>query len=224
MCGRKYVAEGLNWQQYKEKLTLTTPPPQTNLEPNYNIAPTQTVLVCVFEEGRRLLKFLKWGLVPFWAKDQKIGAKMINARSESLEQKKSYSPLLLSHRCIVPVSGFYEWKRDGNFKQAHAIRRKDHEPLLMAGLWTENKLLEIGTYTVITRDANDVIRKIHHRMPAILHPDQVSTWLEGEWPKANSCLNDSYLGDELEVHPVSNDVGNVRNNSKYLSDPLRSLF
>lgn len=221
MCGRKYGGNELTWAEYRKRLILTTSPPETNFAPNYNIAPTHMVPVCHMSDGARVLELLSWGLVPSWAKDKKIGYKMINARAETLAEKPSFSPLLKSNRCIIPVSGFYEWKRNSKTdKQAFAIHRKDKVPLLMAGLWTTNKQLGISTYVVITRPANDYIDQIHNRMPVMMNEDQVLDWLEKDWPSASSLLSDEVAYEQLEASPVSNDVGKVSNNYEDLMESI----
>ena len=218
MCGRKYASEELTWAEYREILDITQAPPDTNLQPNYNIAPTHKVPVCIEQDGERSLELLQWGLLPHWAKDKKVGYKMINARSETLEEKASFKPLLESHRCIVPVSGFYEWKRDGKGKQAHKIEHADGRPMLLAGLWTENSSLGVKTYTVVTTGATATFEAIHNRMPAILVKDQIGNWLAGEWKQAAELL--SPFGGSLSIVPVSNDVGNVKNNYPELLQSL----
>ncbi|GAB5483500.1 MAG: hypothetical protein Pars92KO_32570 [Parasphingorhabdus sp.] len=142
---------------------------------------------------------------------------MINARAETLEEKPSFKNLLKSCRCAVLVSGFFEWKRDGKLKQAHRIQRADGAPMILAGLWADNGYLETTTYSVITTGATLDFEPIHNRLPAILEPDQVATWLQGSWTDAKP-MTEPYGGD-LDVRPVSNDVGNVRNNSPELFKP-----
>lgn len=218
MCGRKYAAEELNWAEYREMLNLVRPAPQTNFQPNYNIAPTHMVPVCYLESGKRTLEPLRWGLVPHWAKDPKIGFKMFNARSETLGEKTSFKGLLKDRRCVVPVSGFYEWKRDGKDKQAYKIAHESGAPMLLAGLWTDNAALDIRSYTVITTAATTAFSPIHNRMPAILAPDTVSAWLDDDWDDAHPLL--APFEGSLSVVPVSNEVGNVRNNYPELLTPL----
>ena len=233
MCGRKYADEDLNWAEYREALSIISPAPQDNFPPNYNIAPTMEVPVGFSrsdEKGRRhrVLERMRWGLIPHWAKDQKIGAKMINARSETLAEKPSFAPLIKANRCIIPVSGFYEWQRSGSgksaAKQAYKIARSDGKPMLFGGLWTAHPGFEIRSYTVITTAATPAFQSIHHRLPLILEQDAVDCWLEGDWDDAKSLIHPV----EADISPVkiSNDVGNVRNNSPELLNPLPqdSLF
>ncbi len=218
MCGRKYASEELTWAEYREMLSIIQP--TSNLQPNYNIAPTHIMPVCVWESGRASLKPMQWGLIPTWAKDTKRSYAMTNARSETLEEKPSFRNLLKSCRCAVLVSGFYEWKRDGKRKQAHKVQRSDGKPMILAGLWADNPVLETTTYTVVTTNATRAFAPIHNRLPAILEPDQVRTWLAGQWSEAGAML-EPYAG-KIEAVPVSNDVGNVRNNHPELLNPVRA--
>ncbi|MEO9635806.1 MAG: SOS response-associated peptidase [Parasphingorhabdus sp.] len=210
MCGRKYASEELTWAEYREALDITGTPPNTNFQPNYNIAPTHVMPVAVHESTQHVLRPMMWGLVPTWAKDATRSYNMINARAETLEEKPSFKNLLKSCRCAVLVSGFYEWKRDGKTKQAYRIERADGEPMILAGLWAENGYLETTTYSIITTNATPAFGPIHNRLPAILERDQVATWLHGQWSHAKS-MTEPYSGD-LDVKPVGNAVGNVRNN------------
>lgn len=204
---------------YRGQLSLLDEVPATNLAPNYNIAPTHKVPVCRTVDGKRTLEPLHWGLLPFWAKDAKRAGSMINARSETLEEKRSFSPLLKSHRCVVPVSGFYEWKREGKTKQAYAIRRNDNPLMLLAGLWTQNSQLNTTSYTILTTSPNAVMAEIHDRMPVILSPDDVEMWLDGEWDDAKVLAKPSEA-KILETWMVNNEVGKVANNFPELLDPV----
>ncbi len=216
MCGRKYASEELTWDEYREMLSIMQP--TSNLQPNYNIAPTHIMPVCIWERGQTSLQPMQWGLIPTWAKDTTRSYMMTNARSETLEEKPSFKNLLKSCRCAVLVSGFYEWKRDGKSKQAHKVERSDGKPMILAGLWADNPVFETMTYTVITTAASPAFEPIHNRLPAILEPDQVQTWLNGQWSDARTILK-PYTG-EIDIVPVSNDVGNIRNNYPELLSPI----
>lgn len=213
MCGRKYASEGLTWAEYRDILDITALP-QSNLEPNYNIAPTHIMPVAVHENGKHVMRPMQWGLIPTWVNDATRSYNMINARAETLTEKPSFKNLLKSCRSAVLVSGFYEWKREGRTKQAHRIQRADGSPMILAGLWADNGFLETTTYSVITTAATPAFEPIHNRLPAILERDQVATWLQSSWNEA-APMTQPYFGD-LEVVPVSNDVGNVRNNYREL--------
>ncbi|NHK27188.1 SOS response-associated peptidase [Parvularcula flava] len=219
MCGRKFSDESLSWSMYREQLKLFTAPPASNFAPNYNIAPTHMVPVCFMEDGEKVLRPLRWGLLPSWAKDVKIGYSMINAKAETVEEKNSFAPLLKAHRCVIPVSGFFEWKRKGKSKQPFAIRRQNGEPILLAGLWTQNRMLGIDSYTVLTTQPNDLMAEIHNRMPVILEREDVDRWLDAAWDEAQG-LAIRVQSDFLRTYTVSSDVGNVRNNSPDLIEPV----
>lgn len=150
------------------------------LEPRYNCAPTQTLPVIHLQDGSRMLERMRWGLVPGWAKDLSVGAKMINARAETLAEKPAFRSALRRRRCLVPASGFYEWLKLADGKQPMHIRRRDGAPLAFAGLWEEWRGPEgtLRTYTIITTAANQVMEPIHHRMPAILTPEAAARWLD----------------------------------------------
>jgi len=220
MCGRKHNTEYLSWDVYRELFGFNGSAP-SNLAPNYNIAPTHEVPVVAVNDSQRFIRPMRWGLIPAWSKELKLKFSTFNARAEKLEESRLYSPALKSRRCIVPVSGFYEWKRTSKSeKQAYAIRRKDQQPLLLAGLWACNRQIDpdkpVESYTVITREPNALIGEIHNRMPAILNETQISTWLESDWGEAQNCLAEPYPASLMEAYPVSNDVGNVRNNNAEL--------
>lgn len=223
MCGRKYAREELTWDAYRDMLSLVPSVPASNFQPNYNIAPTHEVPVGYADaEGAHRLALMRWGLVPHWAKNAKIGAKMINARAETLAEKPSFRPLLKAHRCAIPVSGFYEWKRDGKAKQAHKIEHASGAPMIMAGLWTESPALGLTSYTVITTAASEAMAPVHHRMPAILDPGlgpgSVDRWMDGTWEEAAPLL--APHPGPLAITPISNQVGNVRNNTPALLEPV----
>ena len=191
--------------------------PDQELEPNFNVAPTREVYAVRADEGHRKLTTMRWGLVPFWAKDLKIGAKMINARSETLEQKPSFRPLLEANRCAIMISGFYEWEREGKSKTPYKVERTDGTPMIMAGLWTHNQSLDYSSYAVLTSAAPTLFAHIHHRCPVILEPEQVSPWLEGNWAEAQSLAN-TYKGS-LTATEISSAVNSNRNNGPELLAP-----
>lgn len=218
MCGRKFSHEELTWAEYRDILSIVEPPPNSNFQPNYNICPTQQVPVCTYRGGRRVLEMMHWGLVPGWAKDTKYAAKMINARAETLTEKPSFAPLLQNNRCIIMVSGFYEWQRDGQTKTPYKVERSDHQPMLLAGLWTHNERLAIDSYAVITAAAPAAFAAIHNRAPAILERVEIDAWLEGSWGDARD-LAATYRG-ELSATRISSLVNSNRNNGPELLEPL----
>jgi putative SOS response-associated peptidase YedK len=218
MCGRKFSHEELSWADYRDILAIVQPPPNSNFQPNYNICPTQQVPVCLSREGRRSLELMHWGLVPSWARDLKFAARMINARAETLAEKPSFKPLLEKNRCIIMISGFYEWQRSGQTKTPYKVERSDHQPMLLAGLWTHNDRLAIDSYAVITTAAPASFASIHDRAPAILEKTDISTWLEGGWQEAKN-LAKTYQGD-LTATRISSLVNSNRNNGPELLEPF----
>ncbi len=151
--------------------------PKSNFPPRYNIAPTQQSFVVRLKDGKRELAELRWGLVPFWAKDLKIGSKMINCKSETADTKPSFRSAFKTRRCLVVADGFYEWPtRD----KPRFITLKDNAPFSFAGLWESWGPKEgdrTETFTILTTTPNTFMAKVHHRMPVILAPDNWPLWL-----------------------------------------------
>lgn len=190
-------------------------------EPRYNIAPTQTVPVIRQEDGKRSLRLLRWGLVPFWADDSSIGNRLINARAESVSSKPSFRTAFLNRRCIMPASGFFEWKEQKKGpKRPYFIKRKDGTPMAFAGLWERWQGKDGGekreTFTIITTDANEDVKGLHNRMPVILEPENYSLWLNTEQPDRealNKMMCPAAPGT-LTAHPVSKYVNSPTNEGK----------
>jgi putative SOS response-associated peptidase YedK len=193
---------------------------------SYNIAPqsVQPIVRPSPDSGAREFALLRWGLVPFWAKDAKIGYSTINARSEEVAGKPAFREAFRKRRCLVPADAFYEWARiDAKTKKPFAIALKSGEPYAFAGLWErwrpkEGEALE--TFTILTTDPNEVLEPIHNRMPVILEPKDYSRWLE---PAAVERLPVDLLrpfpAEQMTAWPVSDRVGNVRNNDSELLAP-----
>jgi len=183
------------------------------VEPRYNIAPTQFVAAIRENEGKqRELTMLRWGLVPFWAKDPVIGNRMINARAETLAEKPSYRAAFKHRRCIVLADGFYEWHRQGDVKIPHYISLSSGEPFGLAALWeswTDKESGEsLNTTALITTAANDFMQPLHHRMPVILQSEIANQWVSG----SNEMLkNVTELTPALQAWPVDRRVNNARN-------------
>ena len=150
-----------------------------DLTPRYNIAPTQQVLAIRQDEGKRAFCRLRWGLVPFWADDLKIGYKLINARADGIATKPSFRDALKKRRCLIPATGFYEWRTEGKAKRPFHVFRQDHRPFAFAGLWERwNKGdTPVESCTIVTTDANDFMKSLHTRMPVILDPKDYDLWL-----------------------------------------------
>lgn len=224
MCGRFGLLN--TWTEIFEAYTLVSAP--LNLQPRFNIAPTQPVFAITAsnEGGGNIATHFQWGLVPSWAKDPAIGVKMINARAETVAEKPAFRAAFRRRRCLIPASGFYEWqKQAAGPKQPFWIAAADGGLLTFAGLW-ETWLSpdgsELQTCTIITTDANDQLAPIHHRMPVILAPDDFATWLdvrdETDTEAAGALLRPA--PDEITAaQPVSTRVNNVRNDDARLIEP-----
>lgn len=191
--------------------------------PDFNVAPTRDVPVVRIREDERHLDFLRWGLVPRWAKDLRIGSKMINARAETVATKNAYRSAFKRRRCIVSADGFYEWKRlDPKTKQPMYIHRSDGDPLAFAGLferWTDaENLREIHTCTIITTTPNATMEPIHNRMPVLLPPNAWDAWLDPANDDVDGLQELLVPAPDslLTAYAVSTEVNNVRNNNPSL--------
>ncbi len=217
MCGRFVSAS--NPQQIAEYFGAAVAGEE--LPENFNVAPTNDVYAVVAgPDGEPRVEVFQWGLVPVWAKDVKVGSKMINARAETIAQKPVFKPLLRKHRCIVPMDGFYEWKGAKGAKTPMYVTRLDGEPLAVAGLWATWRDKTAGpdaswlhSCSVVTTTANATMAPVHDRMPVILPRSAWDAWLD---PANNDMDALAKLlvpapDDLLTLHPVSTDVNNVRN-------------
>ena len=196
--------------------------------PSYNVAPQslQPVVRLDSETGQRELTVMRWGLVPFWAKDSKIGYFTINAKSETVTTSPAFREAMKRRRCLVPAEWFYEWQKiDAKTKQPYAIGLRDGSLFAFAGLWeawkdkTKDQVLE--TYTVLTTDPNELMEPIHNRMPVILAAKDYQRWLEpGEPTHLPVDLLRPYSAEEMRVWKVGNAVGNVRNHAPELVEAI----
>ena len=195
---------------------------------NYNVAPSQEVLVLVKYAGENWLDRFHWGLVPFWAKDISIGNRMINARSESIAEKPSFRNAFKKRRCLILADGFYEWKGEKGHKQPVFITLPDKKPFAFAGLWESwnNKDAEEAVYkscTIITTRASESIRDIHHRMPVILKAEVYEHWLEPanqNITELEGILKDD-ICTEFVSYSVSKQVNSTRNNDPSCVEPTK---
>ena len=201
--------------------------PDEETSPDYNVAPTRDVPVVRVRDEARHLDHLRWGLVPRWAKDLRIGSKMINARSETVATKNSFRSAFAKRRCIVSADGFYEWKRnDDGSKQPMYIHRADGDPLALAGLWERwrdaEDLREFHTFTILTCGPNATMEPIHNRMPVMLAPSDWEEWLQPENQDTDHLQRLLVPAPEglLATRPVSTDVNSVRNNNPTLIDSI----
>ena len=193
-----------------------------NLKPNYNVAPShQMPVVRQADEGGRVIERYSWGLLPFWAKEKNAGYSLINARAETVDTKRSFRPYFESQRCLVPASGFYEWKGTKGNKKPYYIY-PTHEPVFafagLYNLWTSPAGETVPTYTIITTGANTKMGNIHNRMPAMLFKEEWDSWLDPANHNTRTLkdLLDPYPDDGLDYYPVSKEVNNVRNNGPEL--------
>ncbi|PLT33677.1 SOS response-associated peptidase [Bacillus sp. V5-8f] len=194
------------------------------LVPRYNIAPGEDIMAVRCGENGNYASLLRWGLIPAWAKDSKIGYKMINARAETLHEKSTFKRLLNRKRCLIVADGFYEWKKEEKGKQPYHIHLKNQEPFGFAGLWDEweHQGQIVQTCTIITTQANELMKDIHHRMPVILTRESEEAWLdeaELSVPELNGLLV-PYKPTEMLAYPISTFVNNARNEGKEILNPL----
>ncbi len=199
-----------------------------NLKSRYNVAPSQEALVIVQRRaGESMMEQFQWGLIPSWAKDPAIGHRMINARAETISEKPSYRSPLKNQRCLIPVDGFYEWKKEGKSKVPYYIRFKSGEPFAIAGLWScwvspEGK--EVKTFTIVTTQPNDLMRPIHDRMPVILMENAETYWLDPDKSDAKDLVSllVPCTSDKLEAYAVSKLVNSPANDTPECIAPITS--
>ena len=195
--------------------------------PSFNIAPqsVQPVVRLKREAGNREFALLRWGLVPFWAREAKIGYTTINARAEEAASKPAFREALKKRRCLVPADSFFEWQRlDAKSKRPFAIGLKSGEPFAFAGLWESWRPKDgesLETFTILTTDPNEVMEPIHNRMPVLLEPKDYDRWLEaGDPARPPVDMLRPYPAERMRAWPVSDRVGNVRNNDAGLLEPV----
>jgi putative SOS response-associated peptidase YedK len=193
--------------------------------PRFNVAPTDEALVVVQREERRAITAYRWGLIPHWAENTKVGSRMFNARAETLTSSPAFRDAFVRKRCLVPVDGFYEWKREGANRQPFLIGRADGLPLTLAGLWSgwRDPVADrvVRTFTIITSGPNDQVADIHNRMPVVLPEELWPMWLDpladGSELRAILEPNDD---TPLLIRPVSRLVNDVRNDGPALIEPM----
>lgn len=193
-------------------------------ESRYNIAPTQNVAVVVQRETRQLTE-MRWGLIPFWARDVSIGNRMINARVETVTEKPAYRTAFKRNRCLILADGFYEWQKVGKIKIPTHIRLKSREPFAFAGLYDywktkSGKILE--SCTIITTIPNELMRPIHNRMPLILDPEKEDTWLDPSDQDVNELISilQPYDSSQMEAFEVSDFVNSPSNQGPLCIKPV----
>lgn len=210
MCGRFTLTANIAAIAKRFSVAVSA----STYSPRYNIAPTQNVIV-VGDDGKRYLTTMHWGLIPSWAKDPTIGNRMINARCETVAEKPSFRKALRERRCLIVADGFYEWQQEGTSKQPVRIVLKSGESFGFAGLWdtwTSPEGEVIRSCTIVTTNANEVIRPIHDRMPVILPENAEGVWLDPKIqdPAVLLPLLKPYPSDEMLVYPVGRIVNSPR--------------
>ena len=222
MCGRFTLR--LTPAELAEIFRLLDEP---EFSPRYNIAPTQTVPIVRKGETAFEAVPMRWGLIPSWAKDAKIGNRLINARGETVAEKPSFRAAFKRRRCLVPADGFYEWKKlDAKTKQPYMIGLKNADPFAFAGLWETWKSPEeerSESFTIITTSANDFLSDLHNRMPVILHEEDYDRWLDeknDDYENLQELLT-SYPGDAMRTYPVSTVVNSPRNDRAECAEELK---
>lgn len=220
VCGR--FTQYYSWQEVHAYLNIFGA--ARNLPARYNIAPTQDAAVVRHGAQGRSLDFLRWGLVPSWAKDSSMATRMINARAETVAQKPSFRSAFRKRRCLVPADGFYEWRGEKGAKQPYRILSPDRGLFAFAGLWERwekggGEPLE--SFTIITSEANRKLAPLHARMPVILDPADFERWLSPDLA-ANDALDLLCPAPDsaVDFHPVSKHVNNARNDDPGCIEPL----
>ncbi len=194
---------------------------------NYNVCPTQLVPVLVEEPDGRELRLMKWGLIPFWAKDKKIASSMINARSETVKEKPGFRDSFKNKRCVIPASGFYEWQKLTSVKKEPYYFTPKEGLFSFAGLWSSwisPVSIEVETFSIITTEANELIKPIHDRMPVMLGHNSWSAWMAKETkPNELQELMTPAPANQMKVVQVSQYVNKVKNAGAQCIAPLNSL-
>lgn len=229
MCGRARLSTDFS----EIRIAFRIPPerPVPNFAPTWNLAPTDPIPIVHRdrEDGQRRLDVVRWGLIPYCAKDIKIGYSTINARCEDVETKPAFREAFRRRRCLVPLDGFYEWKKlGGRDRQPYAIALKSGRLMAMAGLWETWRSPAgetVRSATIVTCAPNELVAELHDRMPVILPPSAWPIWLGEESvdrPETLKMLLAPYPADDMAVWPVDKCVGNVGNNDPALIDPVPS--
>jgi putative SOS response-associated peptidase YedK len=220
MCGRFYLdVQQDALMSYFDLATIL------QLTPRYNIAPSQNIAaVITSNHGRKMVK-LRWGLIPFWAKDEKIGYSTINARAETVESKPAFRTAFKQRRCLIPASGFFEWKAKKEGKQPYYIHPKHNTLFAFAGLyehWRNSKGEQVDTCTILVTDANAIVKQVHDRMPVILSPEHFNSWLDPDNINRSGlkALLKPWPEDETDLYAVSKKISNPKNDDPECISPI----
>jgi putative SOS response-associated peptidase YedK len=226
MCGRYTLSKKEHLEQMlREAGFVFDEFSDIRLVPRFNIAPSQQIPV-ILDEAPRTITSAKWGLIPSWAKDEKIAGSLTNARAETVMEKPAFRTAFRKRRCWVPADGFYEWKKTPIGKQPYRFTMKDESLFFFAGLWeiwrnTEGK--DVRTVTLITTEPNEVTQFVHDRMPVILAPANRAAWLAKETPvETLKSLLVPYSADTMQAMPVSTAVNSAKYDGPELIKPLAS--
>jgi len=225
MCGRYTFTQDLTELEKLVRFICKV----VDFKPRYNIAPRSNVPVLVSEKGQTVLKSMRWGLIPAWSKDEKIGDKLTNARAETLTEKPSFKKPFQTQRCLIPCNGYFEWQRSGTSRIPFRFTMLDDRFFCMAGLWerwirpdNEGELglddtgpsvsQVVETFTIITTEPNLMCAKIHNRMPVIVGPEHYSWWLESKFePEFLKTLLRPFPAEKMQCSRVSVKVNDARN-------------
>ncbi len=220
MCGRFVTISSIP----SIEMAFDIEQPSLDLKPSYNIAPGQKIHIVINDGQRRLIR-CRWGFIPFWAKDPSIGYKMINARSETITKKPSFKNVFKKNRCLIVADGFYEWRKEGKIKIPIYIHHKSGEPFGFAGLynsWTAPGGDPICTCTIITTNANKLLRPVHDRMPVIIPKEKHELWLDPTKQDETDLLPllKPFDSKEMATYDVSQVVNSPKNNSPACIKPI----
>ena len=228
MCGRASLSSDVS----EIKIAFSIPPerPTPNIAPSWNVAPTDPLPIVHYDAkaGTRDLEVMRWGLIPYWAKDIKIGFSTINARAEEVDTKPAFREAFQRRRCLVPVDNFYEWAKTGTGKQPYAIALADRRLMALAGLWETWRSPageRVRSFTIVATTPNELCAELHNRMPVVLNPQAWPMWL-GEQPAdvpQLKALLAPHPSEDMICWPVSARVGNVKNNDPSLIEPIAGV-
>lgn len=223
MCGRYTIT--VSWEELLLRYYIDGESVTPFHVPRYNVSSGTHIPAITNTDGQNRIGPLKWGLIPFWAKDEKIGYKMINARAETVTEKPAYRNAFKQQRCIIPADGFYEWKVLGKDKQPMRILMRDEGIFSMAGLyatWNAPDGKIVSSCTIITTTPNSLMANIHDRMPVILLRGQETEWLDQDQKVDQlKLLLRPYDAEEMRAYPVGQNVGNVRNQGAELAEEVK---
>jgi len=214
MCGRYTFFNNIDSLQHSLNIDVI----DSNIidhQASYNISPTQNAPVVFQDNNKRILKNMRWGLIPSWAKDKSFASKLINARAETIADKPSFKNLITTNRCVVLANGYYEWVNINNKKQPYFIYSGENTMISMAGLWTEWK--DVISFTIITKQSETSISHLHHRMPLMLPKEKIDSYLD-----KNNTFDDFIIFDDMKLkyHQVSRLVNSPKNNNASCINPI----